>query len=141
MTQHAGTIAAGLKTAYQIAIELGVTPQALYKKIKKNKELQQLIVGEDGYRFDAEGERTIKECFGVHSEPSIEPTIEPVDQQLVERLNNEIEYLRSELDKERERNDELVQQLIELSRNNQVLLGLNQQPRGGFFQRLLTRKK
>jgi len=149
----AAKIAAGLKSAYQIAQELGVTPQAVYKKIRQHKELEAYKKAEK-YVFDEEGAEAVKAMFTnqvgepvgepasgrLHIEPVAEPVAEPAIEQLLNQLYSEIDYLRQQLDSERKRNVGLVQQLAELTRNAQTLQGLQlQASKPGFLRRLLRR--
>jgi len=152
------------KSAYQIAKEVGVTPQALYKRLT-NTVLNQLADhmqrGEGkqkGYRFDEEGERAIKALFGVDDtiQPTIEPDIQPfgehvgqpVGEPLYNIMQGQLDFLRSQNDMLQHRNTELTNQLVELTknmveltRNNQLLLGMEKQPKLPFWRRIFVRSE
>jgi hypothetical protein len=128
-----------MKSAYQIAKEIGVTPQAVYKKLTPellNQLANNVVQLDSGYRFNEEGEWRIKGIFGIEPtiEPVVEPVVEPVQQQL-------ISWLQSELEKANQRNHELSMQIADLTRNSQLLLGMEKESKRKWWQRLLPQKQ
>ena len=133
-----------MKSPYKIAREIGVSPQAVYKKLTKefinklNNHIQRKESGK--YLLDDVAERVLKELFNQTIQPVEQPKIESVEQPLLNQLNSEnsflrqrVESLEKELKIEREHGREqadklsnLANQLAELSRNNQILLGAEQ---------------
>jgi len=91
------------KSAYKIAHELGVTPQAVYKRLTPEllNQLSDHIVkpGDNKIRFYPEGERIVKELFNHVVEPVVQPSIEPVQQPLLNQYDSEIvELLKKNID-------------------------------------------
>lgn len=127
-----------MKSPYKLSQEFNVTPQAVYKKIRQlSNELNNHIKRENGkILLDDEAERILgKSFFEVQ-----QPLQQPVDERFNNQFNSEIEFLREqnkllqeELTKEREhsrtqadRIADLAENLAELNRNNQLLLGIEQ---------------
>ena len=133
-----------MKSPYKIAREIGVSPQAVYKRLTEefiNKLDNHIQRKENGkYLLDDVAERVLKELFNQVVQPVQQPNIESVEQPLLNQLNNEnsflrqrVESLEQELKVEREHGREqadklsnLATQLAELTRNNQILLGAEQ---------------
>ena len=133
-----------MKSPYQIAKEIGVSPQAVYKKltddfnIQLNNHIQRTSSGR--YLLDSVAEEFLKGLFNQDEQPVVQSGIEHVEQLLFNQLHNEnsflrqrIEVLEQELKTEREHSREqidklsnLAAQLAELTRNNQILLGTEQ---------------
>jgi predicted DNA-binding protein YlxM (UPF0122 family) len=124
-----------VKSAYQIANEIGVSPQSIYKKIEQqlcNQLLNHYTTKGKVRLYNEYAESLIKGLYGI------QPTIEPVVEPLYNQLNNEIDYLRGQLEVERSRNHELAMQLSQITQNNQLLLGLAKQT---WWQRVFGRRK
>jgi len=94
-----------MKTPYRIAQELGVSPQAVYKKLTADF-LKQYAEGievvqyktkggsKPKYRLDLAAERALKNSFN-----SVQQLVdEKVEYSLLNQLNSEIAYLRQKLD-------------------------------------------
>jgi len=141
-----------MKSPYKIAKELKVSPQAVYKRMtdefnnKFNNHIQRTPQGK--YLLDGVAEKALKGLFRLVVEPVEQPTIEPVkqpvkqrsDSHLLNQLNNENNFLRTRIEvleeelksaqtHNREQSDklaELANQLAEITRNNQILLGAEQ---------------
>jgi hypothetical protein len=133
-----------VKSPYQIAKELKVSPQAVYKKLTDafnnqfNNHIQRTEKGK--YLLDEVAEQALKDMFNKLVQPVQQQNIEPVEQPLLNQLNTEnsflrtrIEALEEELKTERNHSREqtdklsdLAMQLAELTRNNQILLGAEQ---------------
>jgi hypothetical protein len=161
----------GTISAYQLAKEIGVTVQAVYKKVNKEPALSRLRIG-GGWYFDAAGAAAVRAAFGVVQpcvttetevvqpyvttetevvQPCVTTETEVVQpyvttetevvqpMELVIQLKDEIQYLRHLLDDANARNSELVVQLTELSRNNQVLIGMT--ARRPLLERIFRRRK
>ena len=93
-----------MKSPYGIAKELGISPQAVYKKltdefiIQLDNHIQPNEKG--GYLLDAEGERLLKGLFSPVEQPTIK-LIEPakqVNQPLLNQLNIENDFLRKRIE-------------------------------------------
>jgi len=148
-----------MKSPYQVAKEIGVTPQAVYKRLTPellNQLGKHIQLKENGkYLLDVVAEGFLKSQFNKVVQTPIEiaepETIEPVEQNKTQKegqvtsvhdreidfLRARIEVLESELQVERkhsrEQSDKIIslaeqitEQLAELSRNNQILLGAEQ---------------
>jgi len=128
-----------MKSPYQIAKELNVTPQAVYKRITDefnnqfNNHIQRKSDGR--YLLDPVAERAIKELFNQTIELVVQPTIEPVEQQLLNQLNSEnaflrerIERLEEELNIERAHGREIAERLAQIVENEQKLIGMDKMP-------------
>ena len=143
-----------MKTPYQIAKELGVSPQAVYKRLtdefinRYNNHIQRTPKGK--YQFGEVAEQGLKELFNRVEQSIQQPENNQVQQQkisLLNQLNSEIAFLREQnkalfekltaKDKQlederthsREQSDKLATlaaQLAELNRNNQLLLSREQ---------------
>jgi len=102
-----------MKSPYQIAKELSVSPQAVYKRLTDefnnqfNNHIQRTPTGQ--YKLDAVAERGLKALFNPAIEPVQQPTIEPVQQPAVEvvepvqqpllnQLNSENSFLRTRIE-------------------------------------------
>jgi len=89
------------KTIKQIAEEIGVSKQAVFKKIKSeplSTSLQQFTQKVDGVvHISVDGEKLIKQAF-VKKEPSTVDINQPStnDEKFIAHLQGEIEYLRNE---------------------------------------------
>ena len=97
------------KTVRQIADEIGVTKQAVFKKIKSeplSTSLQRFISKVDGTVYiSVDGENLVKQAF-IKNDPSTKTDNQPstvdsnqtstVDSKFIEHLLSEIEYLRAE---------------------------------------------
>jgi predicted DNA-binding protein YlxM (UPF0122 family) len=143
-----------VKSPYQIAKELNVSPQAVYQKIDRMQETLNKYIQRRGKKMliDEQGESLIKSSFPNNVEQVIEQlkassldTIEQaklntVEQVLNKQLNTEnsflrarVEVLEAELNTERihsreqaDKLSDLAARLADLSRNNQILLGAEQ---------------
>ena len=133
-----------MKSPYQIAKEIKVSPQAVYKKLTDefnnqfNDHIQRTEKGK--YLLDEVAEQALKELFNQVVQPVQQQTIEPVQQSLLNQLNTENSFLRARIEAledelkterthSREQTDklsDLAAQLAELTRNNQILLGAEQ---------------
>lgn len=151
-----------LKSPYRLAKEIGVTNQAVYKKIngalsnQLDNHIQRTSNGK--ILLDAAAEEIIRQSFQEVvqpiEQPIVQPSISPLDNRLDSHLLQEnsflrqrIEMLESELRAEREHSKELADkveslaekaeantdraldltnQLMELMKANQVLLGIEQ---------------
>lgn len=118
-----------MKTVTEFANELGVTPQAVYKKINQFKrELTTgLKKGDNGKTLiTPKGQAFLRDKFQL--------SCQRVDNELTTRLEQENRELREDLRTEREHNRELnnrilniAEQMAELTRNNQILLKQEQE--------------
>jgi len=134
-----------MKSPYQIAKEINVSPQAVYKRLTDefnnqfNNHIQRTDKGK--YLLDTIAEHGLIELFNQVIQPVQQLTIEPIEQPLLNQLNSEniflrsrIEVLENELKTERvhsrmqiDKLSDLATQLAELSRNHQILLGMEQE--------------
>jgi len=106
-----------MKSVIQIAREINISPQAIYKRFKAHpeliEELQQHITFEGGMKFDAEGETAVKTLFNGKNK-EVDNQVEKVVNQpdlvdnsatqvvnLVEMVDNQVESL----------NDQIINQL------------------------------
>jgi hypothetical protein len=129
-----------MKTPYKISKELGVSPQAVYKKITDefnnqfNNHMQKYDNGK--LLLDEVAEQALRALFEKTIEPTIEPvvepTIEPVVQQLLNQKDAEISYLRlrvevleAELNTERSHSREMFEQVARIAENQQTLSGMD----------------
>jgi len=133
-----------MKTPYQIAKELNVSPQAIYKRLtyefnnQFNNHIQRTQKGR--YLLDEVAAQGLKDLFNQVQQSVQQQTIEPVVQPLLNQLNTEnvflrqrIDVLEQELKAEREHSREQTDKLINLAakltvltENSQVLLGAEQ---------------
>jgi len=133
-----------LKSPYKISKEVGVSPQAVYKKLTDefinqfNNHIQRTTEGK--YLLNDVAETALKELFNHVVQPVQQHKVELVEQQLLNQLSTENSFLRDrvedlekELETERTHNREqtdklfnLATQLAELTKNNQLLLGAEQ---------------
>ena len=134
-----------MKTITEIADEIGVSRQAVHKKIKQeplSTSLQKFTSTKGNTVYiENDGESLIKSAF-IREQPSTEYvnrattiTAQYINslQKQVEQLSEQNEDLRIQLNKERDHSREqtdklsnLAAQLAELTRNNQILLGAEQ---------------
>ena len=149
-----------MKSAYQIAKEIGVSYQAVYKRL--TPELMDRLSDHVQQRkkkkyFDEYAEAAIKAIYKPVNERTRQAD-EPVnertrqaDESLFNRLSiqlhGEIEYLRrindelrDELKVEREHSREIALQVAKLTQNNQILLAVEKEKKTGFFSRFRRRK-
>ena len=140
-----------MKSVIQIAREIEVSPQAIYKRIKTNpkllKEIDAHITYQGGMKFDNHGEEVIKALFRVDNQVDnlvvnqITSTIKvnsvdnQVDNSMVYQLHDEVIYLRKQLDTQKEvpflrerlsiaeeRNQELALRIANLVDNTLTLI-------------------
>lgn len=145
-----------MKTIKQIADELGVSTQAIYKKINKTLkiELSSHIKQINGQRLiDEQGELIIKSSLQplqttIENQKSnsqenpanseniaVANGLQPLQivgenaqlKEQVEFLKTQIEKLQEELSKEREHSRQQAETLAELTRNSQILLKQEQE--------------
>lgn len=163
-----------VKSPYQIAKEIGVTPPAVYKRLKQlNNQLENHMTKTEKGKIliDDVGEEIIKNSFSASQKPINDRIDEQVDEQinalvneqvnqqkLIEKLEIENTYLKEELSKQneqvRKQSDQihiLAERLAEITRNNQVLLKIEQEhseqeadaeapkENKNFFQRLFNK--
>lgn len=95
------------KSITQIAEELGVTRQAVYKKIKSNSELstslQEFTVNQGKFTvYSLQGQKLIKQAFSnsdnVNCKPSTDSKQKAVDSKLVDTLQKTIDTLNKQLE-------------------------------------------
>jgi hypothetical protein len=135
-----------MKTPYQIAKELKVSPQAVYKRLTDefiNQVGYHIQRTEKGrYLLDEFAEQKLKNLFGQVQQPSLNQfdPLYKIEQSLLNQLHTENAFLRArveglevELRTERahsrgqtDKLSDLAAQLAELTRNNQILLGAEQ---------------
>ncbi|MCL2593377.1 MAG: hypothetical protein FWD82_08455 [Defluviitaleaceae bacterium] len=133
-----------MKSPYKISQEIGVSPQAVYKKLtnefinKFNNHMQRKEKGK--YLLDEVAEKALKELFNQIVQPVQQENIEQIQQPLLNQLNSEnmflkarIEMLEQELKTERahgrtqaDKLSDLATRISELTHNNQILLGAEQ---------------
>lgn len=117
------------KTIREIASEIGVSKQAVFKKIKReplSTSLQGLTATVDGrLTVSVDGEKLIKQAFFENRASIVGDLVDdgcrqPVDSSPTDSVDGEIMFLRSqveklqvELEKEREHNREKDRQLLE----------------------------
>ena len=104
-----------LKTAAQIAAELGCSPQAVYTKIKiLSDELKPFRMKQGNCTlYTIEGQQLIISSFQIHRQNNIKTDFKAVD--------NELERLSSELESLREKNNKLQLENAELKGKNETL--------------------
>ncbi|MCL2577043.1 MAG: hypothetical protein FWE27_03205 [Defluviitaleaceae bacterium] len=85
-----------MKSPYQIAKELNVSPQAVYKRMTdefNNQHADHIKRTQNGkYKLDAVAEEALKELFNQVKQPLQQCNIKPVEQpthSLVNQLNTE----------------------------------------------------
>lgn len=147
-----------MKTIAELSKELNVTPQAVYKKLNKQFKQQlknHLHKGDKGETLiDKEGQSILsdsfKQAFKTVQQPVDSTVNELFNEQLkskdlqINALNAQIDILTKELSKSNEHIREISSTLIELNRNNQVLLKQAQDkilPTKSIFKKLFERKK
>jgi predicted transcriptional regulator len=89
------------KTIKQIADEIGVTKQAIFKKIKSeplSTGLQQFTQKVNGVVYiSVDGEKLVKQAFVKKEAPTVNTNQPPTnDEKFIEHLKSEIDYLRNE---------------------------------------------
>lgn len=92
------------KTVRQIANEIGVSKQAIFKKMKSeplSTNLQQFTQKVDGtVHIAVDGEKLIKQAFAKKEAPTVNTNQPPTnDEKFIEHLKSEIDYLRNENNK------------------------------------------
>lgn len=123
------------KTIKESAEMLGISTQAIYKRIKNmdDNQLATFLTTDDngvrmltteGLQFIG-GDRKEETMTKEDSIESSESTTSQADQQLVTWLQTEISKLNDELKIERENSRELTRKLIKITENQQALLGHN----------------
>jgi len=133
-----------MKTIKQIADEIGVTKQAVFKRIKKpplSTKLEPFISTVDGaFMVTVDGEKLIQQSFIDNAASTVPPTKPSTEltvglqfalqsrEREIERLEREIERQGREISRLQERNDELTGALISALE------------RKSFFKRLFGRK-
>ena len=119
-----------MKSLNAIAKEIGVSPQAVYKKVSTGL-LNQLNIEfklvRGGIRLNDAGVEAVKALF-----------VSTVEQPVEQPLNNEIEYLRSQNEMLLRQNHELALKIAEITQANQVLIGMEKQ---GIINRIFSRFK
>jgi|GEM_PF-3163675 len=139
-----------MKSPYQIAKELKVSPQAVYKRMTdefNNQYEDHIERAQSGkYKLDAVAEEALKELFNQVKQPLQQHDMQPIEQptqSLVNQLNTENEFLRvrveeleAELKVERahsrgqfDKITELAENLAKLANNAQQLHGADIIPR------------
>jgi hypothetical protein len=136
-----------MKSPYKIAKELGVSPQAVYKRMTvefNNQYADHIKRTQNGkYELDPVAEEFIKGLFNYVQQRDIEPVVQPTIQPLLNQLNIEnaflrerIELLEGELTAERahsrgqaDKITELAENLAKLANNAQQLHGAEIIPR------------
>ena len=116
-------------TVSQLAKEIGITPQAIYQKIKSkqfNNKFKKDVNGK--LVLDGESIEFIKSLFVNTLEKDVNEFINVDNQFKAENieLKKKIEQLEKRLHNQSDRVLNLAEQLAELTRNNQVLLGMQQ---------------
>ena len=110
----------GTKSAYQIAQELGVTPQAVYKRITPELILEMnghVSEQKNGrFRFDSEGERILKALF-LRPTYGLEKDKEISFSEVV-FLRQRIDSLEKQLEIERQHGRELAMQVASYLRKD-----------------------
>ncbi len=96
-------------TIKQMAEKLGVSPQAVYQKLKKNKIEVYKLTDKATKELTAEGELVISKLFSED-----QPEIKPTKQKVVDSLNDQIQELRKE-------NAVLVERVERLQQENEKL--------------------
>ena len=127
------------KSITQIAAELGVTRQAVYKKIKSNNKLstglQEFTVNQGKFTvYSLQGQELIKQAFlnsdSVNCKPSTESKPKAVDSKLVDTLQATIETLTKQLevkDKQINTLTDTVKELTIALKAAQALHGMDKQ--------------
>jgi len=138
-----------MKSPYKIAKELGISHQAVYKRLtadfiaKLHNHVVQLNKGK--LQLDAVAEAELKNLFNKVAQPVVQPDMQQVEQPVVQPLSNQktdeeviflreqIKTLQNELTQERqhsrdqaERVTSLADRLAQLNENQQKLLGMEQ---------------
>lgn len=141
-----------MKTVYQIANEIGKSPQAVYKRLRNelNKgSISQLFnlvqMDEQGKikPLDEKAEKAVKKLYNFVEQPVVEPDQQPLNNQVQQPNNNPdllasvIETLQEQLkakdeqiktkDEQIKAKDEQISTLSKLIENTQVLLKTEQE--------------
>lgn len=106
-----------MKTVAEVAKELQVTPQAVYKRLNQfnNRFKTHIHKGLKGEKLlDAEGESILKEMF-----KPVETTSSTTDDKLF--INSLLEQLKVK-DQQLQEKDEQIRQLIQINQTNQMVL-------------------
>jgi predicted transcriptional regulator len=136
-----------MKTIRQIADELGVTKQAVFKRIKTpplSTDLEPFISKVDGAVVASEkGEKLILQAF-ADKQPSTKPSTKASTslQTTIQALTVGLQYEKTINEDLRERIAELQKEKAELQERNDSLtaaLIAAAAPRNGFFRRLFAR--
>ena len=127
------------KSITQIAAELGVTRQAVYKKIKSNSELstslQEFTVNQGKFTvYSLQGQWLIKQAFlspeSVNCKPSTDSKPKVVDSKLVDTLQKTVEALTKQLEVKDNQINTLTETVKELTialKAAQALHGMDKQ--------------
>jgi len=137
-----------MKTVSQLAAELGVSVQTVYRRVKQY-EFEGLTVKQAGkLYFTEKGEEILRESLtpGQQMLNSVKQNVEEKSLEL-RQLYALVEQLKEELATERKYNREqgaqviaLAGQLAELTRNSQLLLGAEQQRKRSLWAWLSLRR-
>jgi len=149
-----------MKSAYQVAKEIGISSTALYKRLDKvlsNQEdefYNQLsnhvnVVlkpnGNKSYSLDEEAEKTVKEMYNSVVqpvlkpeeevlEPNVEPVLEPENKRLLEQieiLQREKDHLQSKVDEKDLTIKDLTSQVLDISNRLITITDQQQKLLGG----------
>ena len=112
-----------MKTIKQIAVEIGVSKQAVYDKIKReplSSALKNLTVKLDNtLHYDLDGERLIKSAFNKKNQSSVSSKtsqeLDSFSQDLIDSLKGTISILERELEVKNKLIDEQQQAMRELN--------------------------
>jgi hypothetical protein len=119
-----------MTSPYKIAHEIGVSPQAVYKRLTDefiNQHSEHIRKANGKWAITSEGESIIKELFNQVVEPVQQPVQQPLNTENITFLQAMIESLESDLRIEREHSRNLASELVELTRNSQILLKMEQE--------------
>ncbi len=111
-----------MKTVSEIAKEIGVTPQAVYKRLNNQLKtslkahLHKGLKGET--LIDDDGEQIIKEAFKPVVKPLNETSPTTVDKQFINSLIDQLKVKDQQLQEK----DEQIRQLIQVNQTNQMVL-------------------
>lgn len=115
-------------TISKLAKEIGVTPQAIYQKIRSKQYINQFKKDVNGkLLLDAESIEFIKNLFVNTLEKDVNETVNA--NQLfykIEMLENELKLEREHSRKQADEITNFAKQFAELTKNNQILLGIEQ---------------
>ena len=112
-----------LKSIAQLAQELGVTRQAVYQKIRYNKELSTEICKftvKEGNRtlYTLQAQERIKQAF--ESSPSVNSKVN-VDSKLIDSLQAQIDYLKAEHEQDRRERQAIYVKALQLEEERTAL--------------------